>query len=136
MPELPALESCAWQGTRPLTRHSARLAAARVFLLGDAAGYIEPFTGEGMGWALSSAVAVVPAIMQTLAGRGELAAAQWDATQRYHMRRGQAVCRIVSSLLRRPTLVGAGLRALSVVPSLANPLVRRVHARPAKVNHP
>ena len=133
LPELSSLDLCIWQGTPPLTRRSARLAAAGVFLLGDAAGYVEPFTGEGMGWALSSAAAVVSVVIQSVAGDSELAAARWDVTQRRQLQRGQAVCRIVSGLLRRPAFVGAGLQALSVFPSLANPLVRRVHARPAKV---
>ncbi len=136
LPELPSLDSCVWQGTPPMARESARLAVARVFLLGDAAGYKEPFTGEGMGWALSSAVDVVPAVIQSVAGDSELAAARWDAAQRRQLRRGQTICRIVSGVLRRPALVGAGLHALSVLPSLANPLVRRVHARPVKVSHP
>jgi menaquinone-9 beta-reductase len=136
LPKLPTLDSCAWHGTPPMARQSARLAVARVFLLGDAAGYQEPFTGEGMGWALSSAVAVVPAAIQSVAGESELAAARWEATQRRQLRRGQTICRIVSGVLRRPALVGAGLHALSVLPSLANPLVRRVFARPVKVSHP
>ena len=37
-----------------------QLAAERVFLLGDAAGYVEPFTGEGMAWAVTSGIAVAP----------------------------------------------------------------------------
>ena len=44
-----------WRGTPPLTRRAPSLAAERVFVLGDAAGYVEPFTGEGMAWALASA---------------------------------------------------------------------------------
>jgi menaquinone-9 beta-reductase len=135
LPELPSLDSCVWQGTPPLTRQSARLAAARIFLLGDAAGYIEPFTGEGIGWALSSAVAVVPTVIQCLTADSKVATVRWDATQRRQLRRGQAVCHLVSGVLRRPALVGAGLHALSVLPSLINPLVRRVHARPARVSH-
>lgn len=136
LPELPSLASCVWQGTPPLTRQSASLAAARIFLLGDAAGYMEPFTGEGMGWALSSAIAVVPAVLQSVTASSELAMVQWDAGQRRQLQRGQAVCHIVRGLLRRPALVSAGLHALSVVPSLANPLVRRVYARPAKARYP
>ena len=38
-----------WMGTIPLTRRLARPAARGVFVLGDAAGYVEPFTGEGHG---------------------------------------------------------------------------------------
>src|ERR1700690_1055166 len=41
-----------WRGTIPLTRQTNRLSTHRVLLLGDAAGYAEPFTGEGIGWAL------------------------------------------------------------------------------------
>jgi menaquinone-9 beta-reductase len=135
LPKLPSLDSCTWQGTPPLTRQSSCLAAARVFLLGDAAGYMEPFTGEGMGWALSSAIAVAPAVMQTFIDGSEVAAVRWNTTQRRQLQRGQRVCHILSGLLRRPALVGAGLHALSTVPSLVNPLVRRVHGRPAKVGH-
>ena len=49
-----------WRGTPALTRQARRLAAERVFVLGDAAGYVEPFTGEGMAWALAAGVAVAP----------------------------------------------------------------------------
>ncbi len=136
LPQLTSLNACVWHGTPPLTRQSARLAIPRLFLLGDAAGYREPFTGEGMGWALSSAIAVVPAVLQSVADESELAAAHWNEAQRHQLQRGQAICRIVSGVLRRPALVGAGVHALSVLPSLANPLVRRIHARPLKVIHP
>ena len=47
-------------------RQTNRLSAQRVFLLGDAAGYAEPFTGEGIGWALSSAVAITPVVTGNL----------------------------------------------------------------------
>ena len=135
LPELPLLDSCSWQGTLPLTRQSARLAGSRVFLLGDAAGYVEPFTGEGMGWALTSALSVVSTALQSsTAGSEAAAAATWETSQRRQLQRGQAACRVVSGLLRRPVLVGAGLRALSFVPQLANPLVQRVHARPGKLS--
>ena len=49
-----------WQGTGKLTRKTSPVATGRVLVLGDASGYVEPFTGEGMGWGLSSAVACVP----------------------------------------------------------------------------
>ena len=60
MPQLTSITGVPCRGTLPLTRSSLTLAAERVFLLGDAAGYVEPFTGEGMGWAIASAVSVVP----------------------------------------------------------------------------
>ena len=49
-----------WRGTVGLTRRRKKLAATRLFAVGDAAGYVEPFTGEGMSWAIRSGLAVVP----------------------------------------------------------------------------
>ena len=42
------------------------LAQDRLFLLGDAAGYVEPFTGEGIAWALASGQAVAPLASQAM----------------------------------------------------------------------
>lgn len=57
-PELFA--ELSWRGTPALTRRRTRISEERVFVLGDAAGYVEPFTGEGMAWALASGAAVAP----------------------------------------------------------------------------
>ena len=54
------LTYAAWHGTPPLTNHPSRVAGERLFLVGDAGGYVEPFTGEGIAAALESASAVVP----------------------------------------------------------------------------
>ncbi|MEZ6119729.1 MAG: NAD(P)/FAD-dependent oxidoreductase [Pirellulaceae bacterium] len=62
------LESAVIQGTRLLSCDSARVAEARLFLVGDAMGYAEPFTGEGMTWALRSAQEVVPWVLQVTRG--------------------------------------------------------------------
>src|ERR1043165_2004376 len=69
-PPIDGLESLAWHGTPLLTRSVFPPAAERVFLLGDAAGYVEPFTGEGMAWGLVSATRVVPLALR--------ACRQWD----------------------------------------------------------
>ncbi len=53
-PPVPNLAEQNWRGTPALTRQARRRAAERLFLIGDAAGYIEPFTGEGMAWALAA----------------------------------------------------------------------------------
>ncbi len=49
-PSVEGLAELPWQGTPTLTRQADRPASARVFAIGDAGGYIEPFTGEGIGW--------------------------------------------------------------------------------------
>src|SRR5690606_5716068 len=55
-----------WVGTVPLTRRVSTPVARRVFVIGDAASYVEPFTGEGMGWALASAEALVPLVLRAV----------------------------------------------------------------------
>ena len=53
-PELAAATGRApWRSVGRLTRRRARVAdaGARVLVIGDAAGYAEPLTGEGMAWA-------------------------------------------------------------------------------------
>ena len=56
-----------WRGTPLLTRRADRLAVERIFAVGDAAGYLEPFTGEGIAWTLSAGAAVAPIVRE--AGR-------------------------------------------------------------------
>jgi 2-polyprenyl-6-methoxyphenol hydroxylase-like FAD-dependent oxidoreductase len=49
-----------WRLVPSLTRRPKRVAEERLFLIGDAAGYVEPITGEGMLWAIMSACAIAP----------------------------------------------------------------------------
>jgi flavin-dependent dehydrogenase len=130
MAMLSAVDTRAWRGTLPLTRASGTLADRRVFLLGDAAGYVEPFTGEGMGWAIASATAVVPYAQRLITTSDESCELTWQAVQQRQIARGQFACRILAPLLRRPLIVEMALRALQAVPSVANPLVRRIQSGP------
>ena len=47
-PAITSLADADWHGTLPLTRRTSSTASRRVLVMGDAAGYVEPFTGEGM----------------------------------------------------------------------------------------
>ena len=116
-----------WLGTLPLTQHSRRLSAERIVLLGDAAGYVEPFTGEGIGWALASAATAAPWIARNLDCWDARSIGRWEILQRRQMVHGQAICRLIAGLLRKPLAVRMALGALAVAPSLANPFVRRVY---------
>jgi len=46
-PGLPDTPSEGWKGTPELTRRPRQPGAERLFAVGDAGGYVEPFTGEG-----------------------------------------------------------------------------------------
>jgi flavin-dependent dehydrogenase len=102
------------------------VAAPGVFVLGDAAGYVEPFTGEGIGWAIASAVAVQPLIERALECWHDRLARDWQAIVRRRVWRGRFACRALSAGLRHPRLARGALRILARMPGVAMPLVRRV----------
>ncbi|MHB1328226.1 MAG: NAD(P)/FAD-dependent oxidoreductase [Gemmatimonadales bacterium] len=118
----------AWRGTPALTRTRTRLAAERLFLAGDSAGYVEPFTGEGIGWALASGHALVPLAQLAIRGWRPEYADQWEARYRALIQRRQGTCRSLRMLVRHPLLVRSGLALLGTVPRLATPILQRLNA--------
>ena len=103
-PSVPNLAEQNWRGTPTLTRQARRRAAERLFLIGDAAGYIEPFTGEGMAWALAAGQAVAPLAARAVQQWQPQYAPQWEARSRRLLGRRQAVCRVVAAVLRWPRM--------------------------------
>jgi menaquinone-9 beta-reductase len=122
-PPVAGLASLPWKGTPRLTRRAPRLGAHRVFVLGDAAGYVEPFTGEGMAWALAGATLVAPLVRQALAdGWSVDLLSIWQSSYQRAVRRRQTICRVTAAVLRRPRATRTMVRALSVLPWLAWPV--------------
>ena len=124
---LPAIENLhrlGWRGTPRLTRTRRRLGAERrVLIVGDATGYVEPFTGEGMAWALADAAAVLPFARAAVACWTDDIAERWGARHRRMLRARQHVCRGVSGLLRHPSLLAAALPWLDRAPVASAPLL-------------
>ena len=108
-------------------RQTNRLSTHRVLLLGDAAAYGEPFTGEGIGWALSSALATAPIVLRVIWRIGIETRSTIGKRAKSAKFRGQTVCKALAFLLRKPMAVQLALRAINAVPVLARPLVQRVH---------
>ena len=128
---LPALALAAWQRTPALTRRSRPLAGDRYVLVGDAAGYVEPFTGEGMGWALQAALSSTPLALAALAnGWDDQLARDWSRSQAALIARRQRLCQTLALVLRRPWSSRVLFDALRRWPSLAEPLLASLH-RPA-----
>jgi flavin-dependent dehydrogenase len=122
-----------WRGTSALTRTAPEVAsAARVFRIGDAAGYVEPFTGEGMAWALAAAVAVAPLAERAAVEWQPSLERQWEHTYRRIVRRRQWTCRAAAAVLRRPWLTRACVAALAHWPGLAGPIVYHLNYRTAR----
>ncbi len=118
-----SLEGASWRGTPPLTRQVRRVGLHRLFVLGDAAGYVEPFTGEGMAWALSSALAVAPLAAAGARKWRPGLARDWQRCYLQLVLRRQWPCRLARALLRRPWLVQGLIALLDRLPGLAAPVV-------------
>jgi flavin-dependent dehydrogenase len=118
-----ALESLEWQGTVPLTRRLSSPVAHRVFVIGDAAGYVEPFTGEGMAWALAAADGLAPVAARAVATWTSDVEQAWLRTYGTLVSRRQLRCRVIARTLRRPRMVDAVVAVLARRPGFARPFV-------------
>ena len=125
----PGLDTIDWMGTIPLTRHVPRPAARGVFVLGDAAGYVEPFTGEGMAWAFAGAEAVVPIVKRAMASHDARLEQDWIRVHARGIGREQRWCRVVARVLRMPALLTPCVLLLRQHPALARPLVAHLTPR-------
>jgi flavin-dependent dehydrogenase len=117
-----------WQGTVPLTQRVERPIARRLVVIGDAAAYVEPFTGEGMAWAIANAIAVVPFLARGVAGWDDVIESEWLSAYRSSVGRQQRACGRLARALRSQRLVGAGMRLIGRWPGLARPIVARLGA--------
>ena len=103
------------RGASPIGHRVARAAGPGWMLIGDAAGFIDPFTGEGIYRALRSARAAAEALADGADG----------AAERYlKLRRGafaakDALTWLVQGMLAAPPLMGYALRRLAARPDAA-----------------
>ncbi|HKQ17586.1 MAG TPA: hypothetical protein VJS87_03490, partial [Solirubrobacterales bacterium] len=108
-------------GASPLGGRVTRRAGPGWFLVGDAAGFLDPFTGEGLHRALVSTSLAVEAI-ETALGLGGRAAASaakaYDAAMRRRFASKDTVSWLVQSFLARPRLFDYAARRLANRPEL------------------
>jgi flavin-dependent dehydrogenase len=121
-----------WRGTPPLTRQRDRLADEGFFRIGDAAGYVEPFTGEGMSWAMNSALALGPLLHAARLGWSHQLGKEWETYHKRQVQSSQRLCRWLSRGLRHPMLVRSTIGLLQRAPVLARPFVHAA-AQPPRV---
>jgi flavin-dependent dehydrogenase len=104
-----------WRGT-PMLTHGARAQNGRILRVGDAAGYVEPFTGEGMSWALLAASRIADDAIACIE-RGP-SASRWPSHLRSMLGARHARCRMVSTAAHAPSLVWLGVALSNVAPSI------------------
>ncbi|MFO0803793.1 MAG: NAD(P)/FAD-dependent oxidoreductase [Gemmataceae bacterium] len=127
----PALPEANWKGTPALTRHRTEVAEDRLFAVGDATGYVEPFTGEGMAWAIASAAALAPIAARAAGEWNDDFIAEWRRTHARIVGRRQRFCRAAARVLRSPALTKLAVQALGLAPVLARPFVASLN-RPSR----
>jgi menaquinone-9 beta-reductase len=109
------------RGAAGLGRRAQRVVSGRVALIGDAAGSIDPITGEGMSIAFADAEAVVAAIRTGDLGR-------YERESRRLRRLPALLARLILIVADRPRLRRRVLRVLSVDTAAFDRLLG-VHAR-------
>jgi flavin-dependent dehydrogenase len=127
-PPLPERPAEGWKGTPELTRRPGRPGAERLFAVGDAGGYVEPFTGEGVFWSLLGARLLAPIVGRVSHAWEPNLLEEWAGTHRRLLGRAQRLCRVVSWVLARPAISRSLIGMLRGFPRMAGPFVRRVGA--------
>jgi flavin-dependent dehydrogenase len=99
-------------GAAPIGQRVSRRAGPGWYLVGDAAGFLDPFTGEGIHRALVSAELAAEAIDRALAGDAAAADA-YERAMRDRFLGKDRVSRLVQAFLGRPALFEYAARRLA-----------------------
>jgi flavin-dependent dehydrogenase len=121
------LEQARWQLTPALSRRAAVVAGERFLVLGDATGYVEPFTGEGMAWALTAGAGAAPLVLAGLDGWSPALERRWQRELRQQIGRRQRLCRGLALLLRQPGATALACGLSQHLPVLAEQLVGQLN---------
>lgn len=104
----------------PLHRPVSDVIAERVLLIGDAAGYLDAITGEGISLALAQAIALKETVLPALRDGGQLGSALGSYRRRYRAlsRSYFRFTRLVLLLSDHPALARPVIRLLGRWPTL------------------
>jgi flavin-dependent dehydrogenase len=118
-----------WLRMNPITRAPARTGSGRVWLIGDAARVVEPFTGEGITFALSTGLLAAEFALAGLA-QNDLATAlkAYSHAHRQLYRERAWVNTLLRWTLTTPSHIVRLLRKVDLFPGLISFLSHRVHA--------
>jgi len=109
----------------PPLRRSRRCGQGRLLAVGDAAGYVEPFTGEGMAWAIRTGIEAANCVAQHRDSQ-DLGAA-WRRRYAELMRSRQWLCRALSQGLQTPRRARLLVGAMSLAPWAVRRAVQRLN---------
>lgn len=112
------------RGTPPITQRANAVAGERLFLVGDAAGYVEPFTGEGMAAAIEGASLAAPLAFEAARQWRPELADHWRRQYARSIRSRQLACRSIAWLVRHPQALRWSLAALAAQPRIGTTIGR------------
>lgn len=106
-----------------------KVASGAVTLVGDAARYIDPFTGEGMGWAIEAAELIGQVAQRCDKHQWSAAASQqYAAAWRRTIAQRQRLCRGLAWMLARPRAAAMLMRLGAHLPWIAQRVAAKVVA--------
>ena len=145
MPQLPELardphsvsrpdEEIQWKGTPSLHRQR-EVGKGNLMAIGDAAGYVEPFTGEGMAWAMRTAQLAAESIVACnwgclLPGTDIRPSAGVEYSRRYGrvLAKRRLPCRMLTSTLRHRVGRMVLFSILGRFPGVAKPFINLINS--------
>lgn len=121
----PAQRSEAVLATGPFDWPTRTIIADGALLVGDAAGYFDPFTGQGMYRAIAGAEMAAGAVGRALE-QGDAAVAAlraYEAQHRSAFAPGRRLQHVIDRVVTQPRLFGGAAHLLRALPSLADRIV-------------
>ena len=116
-----------WRTITPLTRAAIPPAHENLLLIGDAARVVEPFTGEGIYYALRSGELAANAIVKIIRGEDRQTALRAFARAHTEMYRGRLwINRLARAAVLSPRIASTFVRAAQFQPSILQLLTRKI----------
>ena len=116
-----------WRTITPLTRSPVPAAHENLFFIGDAARLVEPFTGEGIYYAIRSGELAANAIAKIVRGDDRNSALREFGRAYAQMYRGRLwINRLARAAVLRPHLASLFVRAARINPAILNLLTAKI----------
>jgi menaquinone-9 beta-reductase len=114
-----------WNSIAPLTRKPMVTRQEKLFYVGDAARVVEPFTGEGILYALKSGLLAAETIKRSIVNRVDCRQEYWEAHRRLYIGR-LWINRLARWSVLHPRMSSNLLELLRFLPGPLNYLTERV----------
>jgi len=111
-------------GASPLGSRVAPIVHGRALLIGDAAGVVDPISGEGMSLALITARVAAEVLHEAIKSGDPRALQRYAAERRRRMEPARRLAGLILGVSRHPWLANRAVRRLSRDPALFSRLLR------------